>query len=123
MLVQKIGIFGVLIAVIIVVVLTLLITNSIQNTKSSLLSSPPTITAVAETLVNSTNSYNSTNNTSQLLHHPENLTLSPYTHHPPLPAPKNKSLSEQPQENRLRGPPLPSSSEPIRGPVPGTASP
>ena len=122
MFVQKIAIFGVLIAAIIAVVLTSLITNSIRNTKSSL-SARPATTAVAETLVNSSNSYNSTNNTSQLIHHPENLTLSPYTHHPPLPAPQNKSLSEQPQENRLRGPPLPSSSEPIRGPVPGTASP
>ena len=122
MLVQKLALIGVLIAV----VLTSLITNSIRNTKSSLSASPAT-TAVAETLVNSSNSYNSTtnstNNTSQLLHHPENLTLSPSTRHPPLPAPQNKSLSEQPQENRLRGPPLPSSSEPIRGPVPGTASP
>jgi hypothetical protein len=119
MLVQKIAIFGVLIAVIIVVFLASSITNSIRNTKSSL-SARPATTAVAETLVNSSNS---TNNTSQVLHHPENLTLSPSTHHPPLPAPKNKSLSEQRQENRLRGPPLPSSSEPIRGPVPGTASP
>jgi hypothetical protein len=116
MLVQKLAVIGVLIAAIIAVVLTSLITNSIRNTKSPPSASPAT-TAVAETLSNSTN------NTSQLLHHPENLTLSPSTHHPPLPAPQNKSLSEQPQENRLRGPPLPSSSEPIRGPVPGTASP
>jgi hypothetical protein len=114
--VQKLAIIGVLITVIIALVSTLLITNFPRNAKSPL-SIPRSITAVAQ------NSSNSTNNTSQV-HHPENLTFSPSTHHPPpLPAPQNKSLSEQPQENRLRGPPLPSSSEPIRGPVPGTASP
>src|SRR5437870_2488464 len=120
---QKLAVFGILITIIIAVVLTLLSTNSTRNAKSpSSLSSvaPPATAAVAETLSNSSNS---TNNTSQVLHHPGNLTLSPSTHHPPLPAPQNKSLSEQPQENHLRGPPLPSSSEPIRGPAPGTASP
>ncbi len=116
---QKLVVIGVLITVIIAVVLTSLITNFPLNAKSSLSTLPAITAAVAETSSNSTT--NSTNNTSEL-HHPENLTLSPSTHHPPLPASQNKSLSEQPQENRLRGPPLPSSSEPIRGPVPGTAS-
>ena len=103
--------------------LTSLNTNYTENAKSPLsAAAPPVITtAVAET--SSTNSTNST--TSQIIHHLENLTLSPLTHHPspPLPSPQNKSLSEQPQENRLRGPPLPSSSESIHGPVPGTAYP
>ena len=118
MYVQKLAVFGILITTIIAVVLTLLITNFTENAKS-----PLSVTAVAETSSNSTTT-NSTNNTSEIIHHPENLTLSPLTHHPrPLPAPQNKSLSEQPQENRLRGPPLPSSSEPIHGPAPGTASP
>ena len=118
---QKLAVFGVLIAAIIAVVLTSLITNFTENAKSPLSAVPPVITtALAE--ISSTNS---TNSTSQIIHHPENLTLSPSTHHPspPLPSPQNKSLSEQHQENRLRGPPLPSSSEPIHGPVPGTASP
>ena len=121
MYVQKLGVFGVLIAAIIAVVLTSLITNYTENAKSPLSAAPPVITtAVAETSTNSTNS-----TTSQIIHHPENLTLLPSTHRPspPLPSPQNKSLSEQPQENRLRGPPLPSSSESIHGPVPGTASP
>jgi hypothetical protein len=126
MLVQKLAVIGVVIAAIIAVVLASLITNFHRNAKSPP-SASPTITVEAETLVNSSNSYNSTNSTNSTiqLHHPENLTLSPSTHHPPppLPAPKNKNLSEQPQENRLRGPPLPSSSQPIRGPAPGTASP
>ena len=121
MYVQKLAVFGVLIAAIIAVVLTSLITNYTENAKSPLSAAPPVITtAVAETSTNSTNS-----TTSQIIHHPANLTLLPSTHHPspPLPSPHNKSLSEQPQENRLRGPPLPSSSESIHGPVPGTASP
>ena len=94
--------------------LTSLITNHTENGKSPSAARPVITTAVAET-----------NSTSQIIHHPENLTLSPLTHHPspPLLSPQNKSLSKQPQENRLRGPPLPSSSEPIHGPVPGTASP
>ena len=120
MYVQKLVVIGVLITVIIAIVLTSLITNYTENAKSPLSAAPPVITtAVAETSTNSTNS-----TTSQIIHHPENLTLSPLTHRPPpLSASQNKSLSEQPQENRLRGPPLPSSSEPIHGPVPGTASP
>jgi hypothetical protein len=116
MYVQKLAVIGVLIAAIIAVVLTSLITNYTEINESPLSAAPPVITtAVAETSTNSTNS------TSQIIHHPENLTLSPSTHHPspPLPSPQNKSLSE----NRLRGPTLPSSSEPIHGPVPGTASP
>ena len=115
MYVQKLAVFGVLIAAIIAVVLTsliTLITNYTENAKSPSAARPVITTAVAET-----------NSTSQIIHHPENLTLSPSTHHPPLPASQNKSLSEQPQENRLRGPPLPSSSESIHGPVPGTACP
>jgi hypothetical protein len=94
--------------------LTSLITNYTENAKSPSAARPVITTAVAET-----------NSTSQIIHHPENLTLSPSTHHPspPLSSPQNKSLSEQPQENRLRGPPMPSSSESIHGPVPGTASP
>jgi hypothetical protein len=122
MYVQKLAVIGVPITVIIAVVLTSLITNFTENAKSPLSAAPPVITAaLAE--ISSTNSTNST--TSQIIHHPENLTLSPSTHRPPppLPSPQNKSLSEQHQENRLRGPPLPSSSEPIHGPVPGTASP
>ena len=121
MYVQKLGVFGVLIAAIIAVVLTSLITNYTENAKSPLSAAPPSITAaIAE--ISSTNSTNNT--TRQIIRHPEKLTLSPLTHRPPpLSASQNKSLSEQPQENRLRGPPLPSSSEPIHGPVPGTASP
>jgi hypothetical protein len=121
MYVQKLAVIGVLITVIIAIVLTSLITNFTENVKSPSSAVPPVITAaLAETSTNSTNS-----TTSQIIHHPENLTLSSLTHHPspPLPAPQNKSLSEQHQENRLHGPPLPSSSEPIHGPVPGTASP
>jgi hypothetical protein len=116
MYVEKLAVIGVLIAAIIAVVLTSLITNFTENAKSSLSAVPSVITAaIAE--ISSTNSTNNT--TSQIIHHPENLTLSPLTQHPPLLAPQNKSLSE----NRLRGPPLPASSEPIHGPVPGTASP
>jgi hypothetical protein len=124
MYVQKLAAIGILITVINAVVLTLLITNFTENAKSPLSAAPPSITAVAETSSNSTTTNSTNNTTSQIIHHPENLTLSPLTHHPPpLPAPQNKSLSEQPQENRLHGPPLPSSSEPIHSPVPGTASP
>jgi hypothetical protein len=117
---QKLAVICVLITVIIAIVLTSLITNYTENAKSPLSAAPVITTAVAETSTNSTNS-----TTSQIIHHPENLTLLPSTHHPSpqLPSPQNKSLSEQPQENRLRGPPLPSSSESIHGPVPGTASP
>jgi hypothetical protein len=110
MFVQKLAIFGVLITVIIALVSTLLITNFTRNTKSSL-SAPPATTAVAEAPSNSTNS---TNSTSQA-HPPENLTSAHL-------APQNKSLLEHVQNNRLHGPPLPSSGEPIRGPTPGTAS-
>jgi hypothetical protein len=125
MYVQKLAVIGVLITVIIAVVLTLLITNFTRNANSSLSALPAITAAVVETSSNSTTTNSTNNTTSQIIHQPENLTFSPLTHHPPppLPAPQNKSLSEQPQENRLRGPPLPSSSEPIHGPVPGTASP
>jgi hypothetical protein len=117
MFVQKLLIFGVLITVVIAtLVSTLLITNSTRNAKSSL-SAPSATTAVAETLSNSSNSTNSTTGT----HNPENLTFSPSTHPQSL-APQKNSLLEQAQNNRLRGPPLPSSDEPIRGPAPGTAS-
>jgi hypothetical protein len=119
MFVQKLVIFGILIAIIIAtLVSTLLITNFTRNAKSLPLSAMPATTAVAETLVNSTNSTNSTTGA----HNPENLTFSPSTHPQSL-APQKKSLLEQAQNNRLHGPPLPSSGEPIRGPAPGTASP
>jgi hypothetical protein len=125
MYVEKLAVIGVLIAAIIAVVLTSLITNFTENAKSpsSLpLSAVPSVITAAIAEISSTNSTNNT--TSQIIHHPENLTLSPSTHPPPpLSASQNKSLSEQPQENRLRGPPMPSSSESIHGPVPGTASP
>ena len=89
---QKLAVICVLITVIIAIVLTSLITNYTENAKSPLSAAPPVITtAVAETSTNSTNS-----TASQIIHHPENLTLLPSTHHPspPLPSPQNKSLSE-----------------------------
>jgi hypothetical protein len=111
MLVQKIAIFGVLIAVIIAtLVLTLLTTNFTRNAKSLPLSATPATTAVAQ------NSSNSTNSTSQIIPNPENLTSGHLT-------PQTKGLLEQAQNNRLHGPPLPSSGKPIRGPALGTASP
>jgi predicted PurR-regulated permease PerM len=121
MLVQKIAIFGVLIAVVIAtLVLTLLITNFTRNAKSLPLSAPSATTAVAETLANSTNSTNSTTGA----HNPENLTFSPSpSTHPQSLAPQKKSILEQAQNDRLKGPPLPSSGEPIHGPAPGTTSP
>jgi hypothetical protein len=111
MLVQKIAIFGILIAIIIAtLVLTLLITNFTRDAKSLPLSAPPATTAVAQ------NSSNSTNSTNQIIPHPENLTSGHL-------APQTKGLLEQAQNDRLKGPPLPSSGEPIHGPAPGTASP
>jgi hypothetical protein len=108
MFLQKIAIFGVLAIIMATLVSTLLITNFTLNAKS--LPLQPATTAVAETLSNSTNS------TSQIIPHPENLTSGHL-------APQTKGLLEQAQNNRLKGPPLPSSSEPIHGPAPGTASP
>jgi hypothetical protein len=114
MFVQKLAFFGILITVIIAtLVSTLLITNFTRNAKSLPLSATPATTAVAATLSNSSNS---TNSTSQIIPHPENLTSGHL-------APQTKGLLEQAQNNRLKGPPLPSSGEPIHGPAPGTASP
>ena len=111
MFVQKLAIFGILIAVIIAtLVSTLLITNFTRNAKSLPLSATPATTAVAQ------NSSNSTNITSQIIPHPENQTSGHL-------APQTKGLLEQAQNSRLKGPPLPSSDEPIRGPALGTASP
>src|SRR6188472_881368 len=105
MLVQKLAVIGVLITVITAVVLTSLIANFTENAKSPLSAVPPAITAaLAETSSNLTRTNSTNSTTSQIIHHPGNLTLSPLTHPPPLPAPQNKSLSEQPSENRLRGP-------------------
>ena len=98
---QKLAVICVLITVIIAIVLTSLITNYTENAKSPLSAAPPVITtAVAE--ISSTNSTNST--TSQIIHHPENLTLSPSTHRPPppLPSPQNEPIRTTPRKPSAR---------------------